>query len=103
VSLYAGTFHQREDVFPQFLHAVFRMPLDALTLSEKDAYLTFLIHLYQSLEDEVVRKVGLQMISLSLWSALSAPRLVELVKDMPEYRPHIQALQAKGKAAKGMG
>jgi intron-binding protein aquarius len=39
-----------------------------LTTSEKTAHLVFLIHVFQSLEDEMVRAVALPLVSLPLWA-----------------------------------
>lgn len=35
-----------------------------------------------------------RLVSLPLWSSLSAERLQQLLLEMPEYRPHVQALAA---------
>jgi intron-binding protein aquarius len=35
-----------------------------------------------------------RVVSLPLWSSLSAERLQQLLQEMPEYRPHAQALAA---------
>lgn len=42
---------------------------------ERVTYLLFMIHAFQSLEQEVVRKQVLQLVSLPLWHALSRGRL----------------------------
>ena len=42
---------------------------------ERVTYLLFIIHCFQSLEQEAVRKQALQLVSLPLWRALSRGRL----------------------------
>lgn len=59
-----ATFQSRADVFPEFLTAVFRLPRASLRASERVAYVTFLIHLYQSLEDPTVRRTALKCVVL---------------------------------------
>jgi hypothetical protein len=45
----------------------------------------------QSLEQPVVRKTALSMVSLSLWTSISAGRLAEQLRETPEYAPHMRA------------
>jgi intron-binding protein aquarius len=53
-----------------------------LTVCEQTARLVFLIHVFQSLEDEMVRAVALPLVSLPLWANLSPGRLqLELSKN----------------------
>lgn len=42
---------------------------------ERVTYMLFIIHCFQSLEQEAVRKQALQLVSLPLWHALSRGRL----------------------------
>ena len=45
----------------------------------------------QSLEQPVLRKTALSMVSLSLWTNISAGRLAEQLRETPEYAPHMGA------------
>jgi intron-binding protein aquarius len=46
-----------------------------LTVPERTAYLVFMINVFQSLENELIRTVALPLVSLPLWHALSPGRL----------------------------
>lgn len=75
-----------------------------LTLAERTGYVLFFVNLFQSLENEVVRAIGLPLVSLPLWSALSPGRLqLELARN-PQLAKHWKFLQRKeAKAAKQPG
>lgn len=52
-----------------------------LSYRESSALLTFLIHIYQSLEYDLIRKVALRLISLPLWKSVAVTRVeLELLK-----------------------
>ena len=46
-----------------------------LTVPERTAYLVFMINVFQSLENELIRSVALPLVSLPLWHSLSPGRL----------------------------
>ncbi|KAL2620782.1 hypothetical protein R1flu_000987 [Riccia fluitans] len=70
-------FHDREDVFPAFCQRVFTLKDQerVWNIREKTNYLLFMIHCFQSLEDEMVRAPVLKLAHLKLWHALSRGRL----------------------------
>lgn len=72
-------FHEREDVFPAFFNRVLALKEGKeereMSIREKTNYLLFMIHCFQSLEDEKVRVPVLKLVSLPLWHSLSAGRL----------------------------
>jgi intron-binding protein aquarius len=63
--------------FASFFGAVLALRGDAAgwQTHERVTYLLFIIHCFQSLEQEAVRKQALQLVSLPLWHALSRGRL----------------------------
>ena len=46
-----------------------------LTVPERTSYLVFMINVFQSLENELIRSVALPLVSLPLWHSLSPGRL----------------------------
>ena len=76
----------------------------ALSVVQRTAYLVFIINVFQSLENEMVRTLALPLVSLPLWHSLSPGRLqVELVRH-PQLEKHWKHLQRKeAKAAKQPG
>lgn len=78
--------------------------LRELTLPERTGYVLFFVNLFQSLENEVVRAIGLPLVSLPLWTALSAGRLQQELARNPQLAKHWKFLQRKdAKAAKQPG
>ena len=74
------------------------------TLAERTLALLFFINLFQSLENEVVRKVALPLVSLPIWHALSPGRLQLELAHNAQLEKHWRALQRKeAKAAKAGG
>ena len=79
-----STFHEPgPENFPSFFHRVITLDEhENLTLIEKTARAVLLINAFQSLEDEVVRKTILPLVSLTQWVNLSPGRLqLELSKN----------------------
>ena len=72
-----------------------------LTVCEKTARLVFLIHAFQSLEDEMVRGVALPLVSLPLWANLSPGRLqLELSKNAQLEKHWRYLMKKEAKAVK---
>ena len=72
-----------------------------LTVCEKTAHLIFLIHVFQSLEDEMVRSVALPLVSLPLWVNLSSGRLqLELSKNAQLEKHWRYLMKKEAKAVK---
>ncbi|KAL5700077.1 hypothetical protein ACHQM5_025575 [Ranunculus cassubicifolius] len=69
-------FHDRKDVFKEFLERVVHLKEQgrALSIAEKTNYLLFMINVFQSLEDEIVSGTVLKLASLKSWNCLSAGR-----------------------------
>ncbi|WJX17061.1 hypothetical protein P8452_07016 [Trifolium repens] len=68
-------FHDRKDVFKEFLERVIRLKEGReLNIAEKTNYLVFMINAFQSLEDEVVSMTVLRLASLKSWYSLSYGR-----------------------------
>lgn len=69
-------FHDRDDAFEGFLRRVLLLKQQGrdLNIAEKTNYLIFLIHSFQSLEDEIVRGTVLKLVHLQLWHSLSSGR-----------------------------
>ncbi|KAH7656226.1 CWF11 family protein [Dioscorea alata] len=70
-------FHDRKNAFKGFLGSVLRLKEEGrdLSIAEKTNYLLFMIHAFQSLEDEIVSGTVLKLVSLQLWHCLSPGRL----------------------------
>lgn len=68
-------FHDRKDVFKEFLERVIRLKEGReLNIAEKTNYLVFMINAFQSLEDEVVNEAVLRLADLKSWFSLSYGR-----------------------------
>ncbi len=94
------TFHTSgSESFASFFYRVITLEkYRDLTLIEKGTRLVFLIHAFQSLEDEEVRKTLLPFVSLTLWANLSPWRLqAELTKNpqLQKYWKHLMKKEAK--------
>ena len=48
---------------------------NTLSIVQKTSYLVFIINVFQSLENEMVRGLALPLVSLPLWHALAPDRL----------------------------
>ena len=73
-----NSFEQQREKFPAFFARVLGLlgMEDALQhMHERVTYLLFIIHAFQSLEQEAVRVQVLKLVSLPLWHALSRGRL----------------------------
>ena len=74
---------------------------ETLTPTEKTACVMFMIRAFASLENEIVRGVVLPLVSLPLWSKLSAGRLeLELTKHEALAKHHAKMLKKEAKAVK---
>jgi len=75
-----------------------------LTVPERAALLGYLIHVFQSLENETVRGAALPLVSLPLWHALSPGRLQLELASLPQVEKHWRSLlRRESKAAKQDG
>ena len=86
-----ASFREREDVFPAFFNRVLTLKDKeghVMSVREKTNYLLFMIHCFQSLEDEKVRVPVLKLVSLPLWHALSAGRLTMEFVQHPQLLDH---------------
>lgn len=70
-------FHERKEKFEPFLKRILNLKDQGreLNVAEKTNYLLFVIHCFQSLEDEMVRGPVLKLVTLQLWHYLSPGRL----------------------------
>lgn len=89
-------FHEREEVFQAFFKRVLSLKEEkeqrAMTIREKTNYLLFMIHCFQSLEDEKVRVPVLRLVGLSLWHSLSPGRLRMEFVQHPQLLDHWRKL-----------
>eukprot|EP00854_Cymbomonas_tetramitiformis_P019254 gene19254-23016_t len=93
-------FHQNQDTFESFFQKVVSLKKDHEFLPfEKITYLHFFIHCFQSLEDEMVRKQVLPLVSLPLWRNLSLGHLQVELKANPQLEKHWRYLERKEKKA----
>ena len=73
-----NSFERQREKFPAFFARVLGLlgAGDALQhMHERVTYILFIIHAFQSLEQEAVRAQALKLVSLPLWHALSRGRL----------------------------
>lgn len=80
----AECFHQRADAFPGFFERALNLLGTQLTMQERIIYVTFLVNCFQSLEDEMLRKECLRIVSLPLWHALNPTRLQRELDAQPK-------------------
>ena len=76
-----------------------------LTVPERTAYLVFMINVFQSLENELIRSVALPLVSLPLWHSLSPGRLqVRLARRFLPYHANLTpCITAGARAASAVG
>ncbi|MCO5611849.1 hypothetical protein L7F22_066108 [Adiantum nelumboides] len=70
-------FHDKKEKFEPFLKRILSLKDQGrdMNVAEKTNYLLFVIHSFQSLEDEMVRGPALKLVTLQLWHYLSPGRL----------------------------
>eukprot|EP00808_Paulinella_micropora_P027092 g62138.t1 len=90
------SFHSQEDKMVPFFHRVFTVKAwnPDMSVPQKTAYLVFLIHCFQSLEDKIVRRCCLKLCSLPLWKALTAGMVQGQLRALPDLKPEWERLQA---------
>ena len=95
-------FRDAPEKFAGFFQRVMRVKSEKkLSLPEKTAHLVFLVHAFQSLEEEMVRAASLPLVSLPLWTNLSEGRLQVELRNNAQLEKHWRYLQKKhAKAAK---
>ena len=79
-------FHSNEKNFIALFKRVFELSTkhsSELTIGNKIAVLTFLIHSFQSLEDTTVRQCVLRLTNLRSWRALSSGMLEKQLRSQP--------------------
>lgn len=57
-----------------------------LSLKERGAFVLFLVHCFQSLEQDAVRPCVLRLVALPLWASLSTPRLRLELEEHPQLK-----------------
>jgi intron-binding protein aquarius len=76
----------------------------SFTVLERTTFLVFVIHVFQSLENETVRSVALPLVSLPLWHSLSPGRLQLELAALPQVEKHWRSLlRRESKAAQQEG
>eukprot|EP00002_Diphylleia_rotans_P007289 TRINITY_DN1680_c0_g1_i2.p1 TRINITY_DN1680_c0_g1~~TRINITY_DN1680_c0_g1_i2.p1 ORF type:complete len:1430 (+),score=347.90 TRINITY_DN1680_c0_g1_i2:54-4343(+) len=95
-------FQRREPaVFNQFFQRVIHLRTQhALSPAEKRVYIIFLIRVFQSLENELLRKPCLKLVSLPLWRNLNPKRRQRELKQTPELEKHWKYMEQQ--AANGV-
>lgn len=76
------------DKFKLFFENVILLSFKEMDIKMKYVYISFLINLFLSLEDIVVRQCVLQYVSLSLWKSLSRSRLIIELENFPHIKRH---------------
>lgn len=90
-------FNSDKNRFSMFLQDVIQLEYtrtgdNAFSYLERVGYILFLIHLNQSLENEVVRKSFLRLVSLPLWFSLNPGRLQKELKEQPQLRKRMKKI-----------
>lgn len=91
-------FHTRAEVFPSFLQRVLALKQQGgrpVRTHELIAFLLFSIHIFESLENEMVRTQVLKLVSIPLWHALSKGRLQLELHAQPQLAKHWKNLAKK--------
>eukprot|EP00741_Cyanophora_paradoxa_P007305 tig00001098_g7066.t1 len=92
-----GAFHKRDGVFSAFFNRALglRDEHKEMSLAERTAYIVFFINCFQSLEDEMVRKECLKLVSLPIWNTLSPGKLEKELSAYPQLQKHWKVLKQK--------
>lgn len=77
-------FHEKADAFPGLFERTLNLLGTSMSIQERTIYVTFLVNCFQSLEDEMVRKECLRIVSLPLWHALNPTRLQRELDAQPK-------------------
>ena len=89
--------------FQSFFQRVVDLDLPAsstvLDMKQKGSYILFLINVYKSLENPVVRRNALRYLSLPIWSALGPVRLRGELEQNPQLKIHWDHLQQQQQQA----
>lgn len=81
--------------FESFFKAMVSLWMESsgkLKPQQKSSYIQFLINIYLSLENAVIRRCALSYLSLPMWTALSDDRLQHELQTFPSLRKHWQHL-----------
>ena len=91
-------FKPRADQFPAFFARVLQLAKDGdMTLQERTWLTVFLIHAFQSLENEMIRPCVLRLVSLPLWKRVSPGMVALQLRKYPQLKRHWQQLQSDAK------
>lgn len=63
------------ELLPAFFQRLYSLKLESLRMHERASFLHFLIHAFQSLENDTISKQILRLVQLPLWHSLSPGRL----------------------------
>jgi len=87
-----------EDKFESFFKQVVLIPFEPsfdLRGNDRVSYITFLISLYKSMEDKVIRRCALRALSLPIWRNLSKSRRLRELELQPHIMRHWKHLEAQ--------
>ncbi|KAF6024345.1 AQR [Bugula neritina] len=88
-------FKNSPDNFPGFFEDVTRLIIspDSLSYKSQTVVLVFLIHIFNSLEVDLIRQHAQKLVSLSIWTNLKPGRLSELYKETPKMKKFMSAIK----------
>lgn len=88
-------FHDREEVFPQLFERILGLRSEKMIVQEKTHYIVFLIGCFQSLEDAMIRKECMRLVSIQLWGSANPQRIEKELKNRPKLQRHWANLREK--------
>ena len=77
-------FSEKADAFSGFFERTLELLDAARTITERCIYVAFLVNCFQSLENEMLRRECLRIVSLPLWHALNPTRLQRELDQQPK-------------------
>ncbi|CAN0357263.1 unnamed protein product, partial [Discosporangium mesarthrocarpum] len=66
---------------------------EGISAHERVVYVTFMVNIFQSLEEPAVRQSVLRLCSLPIWNYLMPARLSKELREFPQLKRHWQHLK----------
>eukprot|EP00742_Colponemidia_sp_Colp-10_P003252 GILJ01003462.1.p1 GENE.GILJ01003462.1~~GILJ01003462.1.p1 ORF type:complete len:1476 (+),score=301.52 GILJ01003462.1:977-5404(+) len=93
----------RGELFPAFFERVLLLKDEpSLTTKERAFFIVFLIHCFQSLEEQMVRTTCLRLVGMSLWRHISEGRRNQLLAPYPKLRKAYKKLEGQKQSSSAL-
>ncbi|XP_067939363.1 RNA helicase aquarius-like [Watersipora subatra] len=88
-------FKKSPEKFPEFFQSVLKLTLNpgALSFESQTLLLIFLIHIFNSLEVDMIREQAQKLVSIHIWTNLKSGRLNEILKRTPKMKKFMLAIK----------